>query len=265
MYLRPAGFLTILALLLLPAPSTAQQFTRPIETCLSQLPPGIPQGKPDLRLICRRAYLTAVDMHARIPAWVAYSTNRDSAVGCEGRVKFSPDLSLPIFFRAEPTDYTRSGYDMGHMVPAADMAWDPEVQAESFIMTNVAPQKPNLNRGAWKLLETHVRAWSLEGRRLTIYTGTIYGKDSAELGRGVTIPDQFFKIIVDQDSGQNLAFVMPNGDSVSTKLVQHQISVGEIERLTGLSFPVQGDKSRVGTMWPANIRALAAEKRKECS
>jgi endonuclease G len=251
--------------IIVPASATAQQITRPIEHCLAQLPLGMPQGNPGLRMICRQAYLTAVDLGARIPAWVAYSINSESAVGCELRHgRFAPDLSLPVNSRAEPRDYARSGYDMGHLAPAADMAWDANVQAESFIMTNIAPQTPNLNRGAWKLLETHVRAWGLDGRRLSVYIGGIWNKDSVRIGRGVTVPDQFFKVIADLDTGEHLGFVMPNAAKVPTDLKSHLISVDEIEKRAGLKIPVAGDKRSTSRIWPANIKRLAAEKRNEC-
>jgi endonuclease G len=243
----------------------AQQITRPLEHCLDQLPLGAPQGDPTLRLICRRAYLTALSVDDRIPAWVAYTVDHHSAVGCEPRnSRFSPDLSVPAEQRAEPRDYARSGYDMGHMAPAAAMAWAPDVQDESFIMTNVAPQTPNLNRGAWRLLETMVRAWSLEGRRLIIYTGGIWSRSSARIGRGVTVPDQFFKVVVDVDSGEHLGFVMPNSGRVTTDLRHHQVSVAEIQRRSGLELPVQGDRRQITEIWPADVRRLAAEKREEC-
>jgi endonuclease G, mitochondrial len=263
-YMRSLLFTSLAAMVFI-VPASAQQITRPLEHCLKQLPLGTPQGDPMLRLICRRAYLTAADLGARIPAWVAYSIDRDSAVGCEMRHgRFMPDLSIPSQYRADPRDYARSGYDMGHMAPAADMAWDAEVQAESFIMTNIAPQTPNLNRGAWKLLETHVRAWSLEGRRLTVYMGAIWSRDSARIGSGVTVPDQFFKIVADIDSGEHLAFIMPNAQKVPTNLRSHLISVAELEKRSGLTIPVTGDKKHVGNLWPADIRNLAAEKKGEC-
>jgi endonuclease G len=261
-----AGVISLVILLVGHIPAASQQITRPLDHCLSQLPLGAPQGDPTLRLVCRRAYLTAVDLNARVPAWVAYSINRDSAIGCEPRRgRFMPDLSIPVRYRAEPRDYSRSGYDMGHMAPAATMAWDSDVQAESFIMTNVAPQTPNLNRGAWKLLETHVRAWGSEGRRLTVYTGGIWSGESVRIGRGVTVPDQFFKVIADLDSGEHLGFIMPNAPKVPTNLSSHLISIAEIEKRSGLEIPVAGNKESVGEVWPANIRRLAAEKRDECA
>jgi endonuclease G, mitochondrial len=258
-------FLSVFITLGISWSATAQQITRPLEHCLAQLPFGKPQGNLTLRLICRQAYLTAVDFGAKIPAWVAYSTRRELAIGCELRhARFIPDLSIPPRYRAGPRDYARSGYDMGHMAPAADMAWDPKVQMESFIMTNIAPQTPNLNRGAWKHLETHVRAWSLEGRHLTIYMGGIWNRKSSVIGRGVTVPDEFFKIVVDSDTKEHLGFIMPNAAKVSTNLRLHLISVAEIERRSGLVIPISGDKNAIGKIWPADIKRVAAEKRAEC-
>jgi len=147
-------------------------------------------------VICRKAYAAAPDLDAKVPQWVVYRLRPEDSVGCEPRTnRFEPDQSLPINSRATNRDYARSGYDIGHMANAADMACDPSVQEESFILSNAAPQTPRLNRGAWKLLETYVRAWAHGGRSMSIYVGGIWNDSSSAIGNGVKVPDNFYKII----------------------------------------------------------------------
>lgn len=244
----------------------AEQVTQPIETCQAQLPFGLPSIKGNAVQVCRRAYAVAPDLTAKVPLWVAYTLMPNHSVGCEPRSPgFSSDMSLPAAARATTKDYAKSGYDIGHMANAADMAWDANVQAESFILSNASPQTPNLNRGAWKLLETYVRAWAYSGRTLSIYTGGIWDANSKRIGNGVVVPDRFFKIVVDVQTKEVLAFIFPNESSVDTKIAQFLVSVADIESATGLTFNTPGDKSSVAQVWRADIKALTEDKRNVCN
>ena len=85
-------------------------------------------------------------------------------------------------FRADPeiitgsaalVDYRGSGYDRGHLAPAADMKWSEEAMSESFYMSNMSPQAPGFNRGIWKSLESRVRSWAVENGTVYVVTGGI--------------------------------------------------------------------------------------------
>ena len=92
-----------------------------------------------------------------VPNWVAYELTADELIGSEERTNhFKPDPLVegdPVVTR----DYSNSGYDRGHMAPAADMRWSAQAMRESFYMTNICPQNHNLNAGDWKALEERVR------------------------------------------------------------------------------------------------------------
>lgn len=234
-------------------------------SCQDQYPAGIPSVKATFTLLCRRAYLSAHDDAAKIPGWVVYRLTPDRAVGCEPRNnRFAPDPDLSPAARSTPRDYAGSGYDMGHMANAADMAWDRRVQIQSFLLSNISPQTPNLNRGVWKLLETYVRAWAHEGRSLTIYIGGVYDDRSPRIGSGVVVPSKFYKIIVNDASRETVAFMFPNEDKVPTKIDQFATSVADIEAASGIKFPTPGDKTAINLAWPADIKSLAQDKRSEC-
>jgi endonuclease G, mitochondrial len=57
--------------------------------------------------------------------------------------RFQEDEAIPEKFRAKLSDYFNSGYDRGHMVPAADAKTTQEALSETFLLSNVAPQVGN--------------------------------------------------------------------------------------------------------------------------
>lgn len=101
--------------------------------------------------------------------------------------------------RATHDDYTRSGYDRGHLCPAADRSASAQMMKSTFIMTNVCPQVPRLNRGDWKRLETSCRAIANHGRPLAIHVDAVFWRaDTERIGRNaVAVPHGFVKTVRD--------------------------------------------------------------------
>lgn len=99
--------------------------------------------------------------------------------------------------RATHEDYTRSGYDRGHMVPAADRSSDISSMKSTFIMTNVCPQVPSLNRGAWKRLENSCRSYVLNCAPVRIHVDAVFWKaDTQRIGsHAVAVPHGFVKSV----------------------------------------------------------------------
>ena len=99
--------------------------------------------------------------------------------------------------RACHSDYTRSGYDRGHMVPAADRSATISAMRSTFIMTNVCPQVPSLNRGSWKRLEDGCRAIASQGQALHIHVDALFWQaDTQRIGRdSVAVPHAFVKSV----------------------------------------------------------------------
>lgn len=140
-------------------------------------------------------------------------------------------------------DYTNSGYDRGHLVPAEDMNFDETAMYESFFMTNVSPQDPTFNRGIWKSLEDKVRKWATANKKIYVVVGAILPKRSSATleyigaNEDVLVPKKFFKIILDdtQPSRKAIAFMFDNAESSKT-LKQHVCTIDEVEAATGLDF-----------------------------
>jgi endonuclease G len=106
-------------------------------------------------------------------AWVAYElTEKETDKQYDRTDKFIPDPSV-ITGSATDSDYSGSGYDRGHLAPAADMGWSSTSMAESFYFSNMSPQVPGFNRGIWKRLEEQVRSWAIEYDTIYVVTGPV--------------------------------------------------------------------------------------------
>lgn len=242
----------------------------PIASCADELPYGVPASHAtSATLICREGYALQHDDSAKIAVWAGWTISPEETIGCNPRTDaFTADADVPASGRATPEDYAKTGYDRGHMVPDADMSWSRQTSIESFLMSNMSPQLPNLNRGAWKLLEAQTRAWAWSRKHtLAVYSGNIYGADAKRIGSGVVVPDALFKIVVDTATGEVLAFHFPNVDKQAVDLKPRLTSVAEIERLTGVSFPLPTgyDRSKVAAdVWPGGQGEVIEAKKRAC-
>lgn len=173
-----------------------------------------------------------------IPNWVAWELTAEEAIGSETRKnKFMSDNRVsgcPL-----PSDYSNTGYDRGHMAPAADMKWSPLAMKESFYMTNICPQDKKLNTGSWKRLEEKCRTWAMADSAIIIVAGPVLtDKLTESIGKtNVRVPKRFFKVILSPYSNppRAIGFIMPNGN-VPGGMQAAAMSVDEVERITGHDF-----------------------------
>jgi endonuclease G len=240
---------------------------RPMSDCQTLAPHGFPQANiPGGVGICRNGYALLHDNRVRLASWVVYTLHSVQTLACLPRDDaFQADQSLPLNGRSDPSDYRRSGYDMGHLAPNADMSWDALVQRESFLMSNMAPQLPGLNRGLWRELEAAIRSWAYASNgSVTIYTGSIYAPGDPAIGRGVVVPRGFYKIVINNQNGETLAFLFPHTASLPGDIAGVQSTVAEIEQYTGVVFPIPDNKTMRRPIWNSNGRALLAARQAQC-
>ena len=177
------------------------------------------------------------------------------------RDDFRADPKLAPEHRAELTDYAGTGYDRGHLSPAAANTRTTEIMSESFLLTNMVPQVPNLNRGIWLRLELRVRNWVRDHNKdIYVVNGAVYGDGYLTVGNGVAVPTHMFKVIVDAAENKGIAFYFPNdlGLRISQRdLPQYALSIREVEALTGIDFHplLPGDLEHIETdfditLWP---------------
>lgn len=136
-------------------------------------------------------------------------------------------------------DYKGSGYDRGHLYPAADAKWSAQSMSDCFSFANMTPQAHALNNGAWKTLEEKERKWAKRDGRLIIVAGPVYSSaDNKRIGKtGVRVPSGFFKVLLapDVESPRAIAFVYPN-DIAPGNMQNYSMTVDEAEVLTGYDF-----------------------------
>lgn len=199
-------------------------------------------GKPseNVLVIERKGYALGYNRKWKIAEWVSYRLTRDEVLSnvCERTDLFVKDPLLSSDFSI-PEDYLRSGYDRGHLAPAADMRWSEEVMAESFYMSNISPQRPQFNRGVWKHLEKWVRDMALVETNIFVVTGPIVlaNDESRTIGSNrVVVPSAFYKVVFDETPPRKMiAFIIPNR-GWNEKISYFSVSVDIVEVLTGLDF-----------------------------
>ncbi len=172
-----------------------------------------------------------------IPNWVAYEL---TAGEMNGKVPRANGFSMDLSYRdrqAMREDYSNTGWDKGHMAPSADMKWSQNAMSESFYLTNICPQNPDLNGRDWHTLEKRVRSWAQKYGRVWVVCGPII--DEMRYGtigeRAVAVPDRFFKAVLRQDENgvyHAIAFVFDN-NSFRQPLKQAVMTVDGLELLTG--------------------------------
>lgn len=197
-----------------------------------------PEVTPGQRVVRHTAFSLVFDTRHRQARWVAYVLTAARAKGSEPRSnRFYPDPQLPAL-TATDADYRKSGYDRGHLVPAADMSWSAEAMRESFYYSNISPQLPAFNRGIWKKLESQVRMWAHTDSVLYVVTGPVLTDTLKNLvGSGVTVPDYFFKALLVYRPGHKkcIGFILRNERS-DRPLQTYAVSIDSLERFTGLNF-----------------------------
>ena len=149
-----------------------------------------------------------------------------------GAANLDPKISC---WSATPDDYKRSGYDRGHLCPAADMSFNAQAMSETFYMSNMSPQVPMFNRGIWKELEEHVR--NRAGKeKLYVVTGPIFKSNKGTIGKGkVTVPGYYYKLFYSPSKQQMIAYVLPNEES-KRSLNSFAVPVDKVEKMTGIDF-----------------------------
>lgn len=174
-----------------------------------------------------------------VPNWVAYElTNFESDGEQERSNHFKPD---PLV-KGDPvttSDYSKSGYDRGHMAPAADMKWSEQAMRESFYMTNICPQIHNLNAGDWKDLEELTRDWARKYGNIYIACGPIVEANYQTIGKShsIAVPSAFYKVFLRQTrkGWASIGFIMPN-KAGNRPLMTYMLTVDEIEKQSGIDF-----------------------------
>lgn len=197
-----------------------------------------PKGTSE-QILKRTGYVASYNKTTLLPNWVAWHLTAERTEGSAKRsgVDFAEDTEVPEP-RATDWDYYNSGYDRGHMCPAADNKWSKKAMEESFLFTNMCPQNGNLNRGDWNEMEMACRKWAKKYGDLYIVCGPILYKGKHKtIGKNkVVVPEAFFKVVLRTgDDPQAIGFIYKNTSGNRPK-DSYVNTVDEVERITGIDF-----------------------------
>lgn len=150
---------------------------------------------------------------------------------------------LTVIACVDHDDYTGTGYDRGHLAPNHVIAsrYGKRAQHETFLMTNISPQRPALNRQVWQRLEAIAEDdFARRFGAFWVVTGPIFGEKPQWLPGGIAVPDAFYKILIRPEPGGGaprvLAFVVPQTVKGTEDLRTFLASIDDIERWTGIDF-----------------------------
>lgn len=190
------------------------------------------------QVVRHRGYILQYAEPYEQAAWVVHRLTGQTGKA-KRATKFSPD-PLVKTGSALSTDYTRTGYDRGHLAPAGDFKYDQELTTESFYMSNISPQDHAFNTGIWNDLEEQVRRWAKRDKNLIVVTGPVLKRGLPTIGQRnqVAVPEAFYKIVLYPQAGREraIAFLMPNQGNFDKKVRDFVVPIDAVERATGLDF-----------------------------
>lgn len=243
----------LLALLAFPLAVSAQEKNRNIAGGMPVKVTPFADPKVENFIITREEYVLSYNGRKNIPNWVSWNLTK-SDIGNVSRGAFNPDPLLPRAFALITVGtYTASGFDRGHMCPSKDRSNTEEANDATFFMTNVIPQSPKANQGAWERLESYCRDLAKQGYELHIVCGPHgvggEGKNGVmkSIDKGkihVTVPASTWKVILVLAKGRTtpdlktrpIAVIIPNDQNVGEDWSKYRVSIREVEKLTGFRF-----------------------------
>ncbi|WP_100616277.1 DNA/RNA non-specific endonuclease [Confluentibacter citreus] len=170
--------------------------------------------------------------------WVAYELKKEHLSNTNfKRPYFEIDKAVKTG-AADWRNYKNSGYDRGHLCPAGDRNYNQSAHDETFLTSNISPQRNDFNSGIWNRLEQKVRYWASKYDGVFVVTGGVLKGQMKTIGdEQVAVPKQFYKVLIDTNTGETkmIGFLVPH-EASNKPLYEFVVSVDSIEALTGIDF-----------------------------
>jgi endonuclease G len=216
------------------------------------------KARPDNYLVRKKQYALSYNNSKGTPNWVSWHLSKKWLGKAHRTNPFAPDTSLPKeFFVVRPNDYRATGFNRGHMCPAADRSVSKEDMDATFLMTNMVPQAPDLNQKTWEKLEVYCRDQARDDKELYILAGPAGRGGVGDKGsrtylpaRGgkILVPAKCWKVVlilppgtthpkkVTAEAGRAFAVIMPNIQGLDPDWRKYSVMVRDVEKLTGYTF-----------------------------
>jgi endonuclease G len=194
----------------------------------------------DILLLHRTGFVIGYSPSLRHPVWVAYKTHPARQTAPPARPSgFQPDPTAPN--SPQSKEYAKSGYDRGHMAPNLAIAtrYGKAAQAQTFLTSNICPQRPSLNQGPWYDVEFRIaELWPDCTGDVWVIAGALSARGGKTTASGIDIPAAFYQIVVSQEKGRARAFAvyMPQNLRRRTPARATLVSIDELEALSGFDF-----------------------------
>lgn len=200
---------------------------------------GIP-CKSD-QIVDREGYALGWSSKLKQPLWVQYRLTKEEVMSnVVKRTNEFVDDNTITNGQSSSRDYWRSGYDRGHLAPAADMHWSTNAMKESFLISNMSPQTPLLNRNIWASIEAFARDQAVEEGSVVIVTGPIATNTSPNtIGvNDVVVPDAFYKVVYDETPPcKMIAFIVQNKtNDLPNVISEYIVDAVDVESIAGLQL-----------------------------
>jgi endonuclease G len=225
----------------------------------------------DIRMRDRGPFVVGWSDSLQHPVWVAYHVPPEAKFEQGKRPSFRKDRSVAKSPAASA--YNSTGYDRGHLAPNRAIAtrFGPEAQAQTFLMSNITPQSPALNRGPWRELEQRIAdLWTARWGETWVLCGAISGTNAHSRqtlpGTHVDVPESHWMLIIAQaeDGVRALALILPQTVGYRDFPVHRIVTIDELEKATGLNLlpelpsylrdPLKAD--RPTRLWPVRLRDI---------
>lgn len=197
-----------------------------------------PETAKPVTLLCKKRFAIGFSTTEKIPLWVSEKLIRVNLLAAEipRRDSFKIDSNIDTIFQSSSSAYKSSGFDRGHMVPFENVADDEFAAKESFLYTNIVPQKAIMNRGIWKSLETETRNYAISHNEIYVITGISMEADNF-LRDGTRIPSALWKIIIFPKTQKYVAYLIPNlGSNEFMKLNRYRVEISQVEKISKIRF-----------------------------
>ena len=219
------------------------------------------------QILFNRHYVLGYSYYFRQAKWALEIVDPD-LTDVERADNFRPDYRVPKMFRADLADYENSGFDRGHLVASANQREVAIQNSETFLLSNMSPQHPDMNRRIWKNLEEAIRDLNAKSNIYETYVicGPIFdfNKTVKSIGsqddNGVTlpVPHSYFKSVLTENNRGSLnmwSFIIPNQAS-NKPIEDFRVPTSQVEQYSGL-FIWEGlvgekmgrEKSKIRKMW----------------
>ena len=236
---------------------------------LPSLRPETRYGMPAAdKVLFNRHYSIGISYYFRQAKWALEIIDRKRNI--PRLDNFRPDYRVPEIFRADLADYEGSGYDRGHLVPSADKSETELQNSETFLLSNMSPQKPDFNRGIWRMLEIAVRNLAGQPKILETYviSGPIFyfdqpivpipSKRDNDEDPTLPIPHAYFKSVLTVNKSGSLhmwSFMLPNEGSTED-LDTFRVETSKVEKYAGIFLwnrlvgsKMKSERNRIRKMW----------------